>query len=47
MCALMCHADVSKTTTARDFFCKLIVPIKFHALENFVGFVDIGLKVSE
>ena len=28
-------------------FCELIVPMNFHSLETFVGFVDIGLKVSE
>ena len=44
--ALVCHADFSKTTTATDF-CKLIVPMNFHALKNFVGLLDIGLKASE
>ena len=29
------------------FFCKLIVLMNFHALENFVCFVDLGLKVIE
>ena len=45
--ASVCHADFSKTTTATDFFCKLIFLMNFHVLENFVGFVDLGLKVSE
>ena len=27
--------------------CKLIVPMNFHALENFFGFMDLGLKISE
>ena len=44
---LVSHADFSKTTTATDFFCKLIVPMNFHALENFFGFIDLGLKISE
>ena len=29
------------------FFCKLIVPMNFHALENFWGFVDLGLVFSK
>ena len=40
------HADFSKTTTAIDF-CKLIVPMNFHALENCFGFMDLGLKIRE
>ena len=45
VCALVCHTDLSKTTTARDF---LLVnsPMNFHALENSVGFVDLSLKIS-
>ena len=43
---LVSHADFSKTTAATDF-CKLIVPMNFHALENFFGFMDLGLKISE
>ena len=39
------RADFSKTTTATDLL--LIVLMNFHALENFVCFVDLGLKVSE
>ena len=27
--------------------CKLIVPMNFHALENFFGFIDLGLKITE
>ena len=30
-----------------QIFCKLIVPMNFHALENFFGFMDLGLKISE
>ena len=45
MCVLVYHADFSKTTTVRDFLS--IVPMKFHALENFFDFVDLSLKVSE
>ena len=44
--ALVSHADFSKTTTATDF-CKLIAPMNFHALKNFFGFMDLGLKISE
>ena len=47
VCELVCHADFSKTATATDFFCKLIVLMNFYALENFFGFVDLGLKISE
>ena len=39
----VCVSDFSKTTTARDF-CQLIVPMNFHALENFVGFADLKRK---
>ena len=47
VCALVCHADFSKTTTALDFFCKLIVPMNFHTHENLFGFMNFGLKISE
>ena len=30
-----------------QIFCKLIVPMNFHALENFFGFMDLGLTISE
>ena len=30
-----------------QIFCKLIVPMNFHALENFFGFMDLGLKITE
>ena len=29
------------------FFCKLITPMNFHALENLFGFMDLHLKISE
>ena len=45
VCALVSHADFSKTTTATDLL--LIVPMNFYALENFFGFIDLGLKISE
>ena len=44
--ALVSHADFSVTATVK-IFCKLIVPMNFHALENFFGFIDLGLKISE
>ena len=47
VCGVVCHADFSKTTTAALFFCQLIVPMNFHALENFDGFVDLNLVISE
>ena len=31
----VCHADFSKTTAFTYFFCKLLVPIDFYALQNF------------
>ena len=39
--------QISPKLLQLEIFCKLIVPMNFHALENFVGFVDIVLKVSE
>ena len=30
-----------------QIFCKLIVPMNFHALEIFFGFMDLGLKITE
>ena len=48
VCALVCHTDFSKTTTVMlQIFCQLIVLMNFHDLENFLGFVDLGLKISE
>ena len=46
VCVLVCHADFSKTTTVTDFL-SLIVPMNFHALEKFVGFVDLNLMISK
>ena len=46
VCACVSHADFFKTTTPTDS-CKLIVPMNFHALENILGFMDLGLKISE
>ena len=46
MCVLVCHADFSKTTTARDFL-SINCPNEFNSLENFVGFVDLSLNISE
>ena len=30
-----------------QIFCKLIVPMNVHALENFFGVMDLGLTISE
>ena len=30
-----------------QIFCKLIVLMNFHALENYFGFMDLGLKIIE
>ena len=43
---LVSHADFSKTIQLQ-IFCKLIVPMNFHALENIFDFMDLGLKISE
>ena len=39
VCVLVCHANFFKTTTATDFYCKLIVIMNFQALENFFFFL--------
>ena len=46
VCALVCHADFSRTIIATDFL-SINCPNEFYAFENFVGFVDLGLKISE
>ena len=39
--------QISPKLLQLQIFCKLIVPMNFHALENFLGFMDMGLKISE
>ena len=39
--------QISPKLLQLQIFCKLIVPMNFHALENFFGFIDLGLKISE
>ena len=50
-CVRVCvHALVTQippTLLQLQIFCKLIVPMNFHAVENFLGFMDLGLKISE
>ena len=45
MCWLV--TQISPKLLQLQIFCKLIVPMNFHALENFFGFMDLGLKISE
>ena len=47
VCVLQCVMQFSPKVLQLQIFGKLIVLMNFHALENFVGFVDLGLKVSE
>ena len=47
MPVLVSHADFPKTTYSYRFFVNIIVLMNFHALENFFGFMDLGLKISE
>ena len=46
VCAIVCHTDFSKRLQLQ-IFCQLIVLMNFHAFENFLGFMDLGLKISE
>ena len=39
--------QISPKLLQLQIFCKLIVPMNFHALEIFFGFMDLGLKISE
>ena len=36
--------QISSKLLQLQIFCQLIVLMNFHALANFVGFVDLGLK---
>ena len=49
VCACVCAlvTQISPKLLQLQIFCKLIVPMNFHALENFFGFIDLGLKISE
>ena len=44
--ALVCHTDFSITIAATDFL-SIKCPKNFHALDILLGFVDLGLKISE
>ena len=44
---MRCVTQISPKLLQLQIFCKLIVPMNFHALENCVGFVNLGQKVSE
>ena len=39
--------QISEKLLQLENFCQLIVTVNFHVLENFVGFVDLSLKISE
>ena len=46
-CVRALVTQISPKPLQLQIFCKLIVPMNFHALENFFGFIDLGLKISE
>ena len=39
--------QISRKLLQLQIFCKLIVPMNFHALHNFFGLMDLGLNISE
>ena len=45
--AFKCVTQISPKLLQLQIFCKLIVPMNFHALEIFFGFMDLGLKINE
>ena len=45
-CVRYCVMQISPKLLQLQIFCKLIVPMNFHALEHFVGFVDLGLVTT-
>ena len=47
MCVRALVTQISPKLLQLQIFCKLIVPMIFHALEKFFGFMDLGLKKSE
>ena len=47
VCMRVLVTQISPKLLQLQIFCKLIVPMNFHALENFFGFIDLGLKISE
>ena len=47
VCVRALVTQISPKLLQLQIFCKLIVPMNFHALENFFGFMDLGLKISE
>ena len=46
-CVRWLVTQISPKLLQLQIFCKLIVPMNFHALENFFGFIDLGLKIIE
>ena len=46
-CMRVLVMQISPKLLQLQIFCKLIVPMNFHALENFFGFMDLSLKISE
>ena len=47
VCVRALVTQISPKLQQLQIFCKLIVSMNFHALENFLGFMDLGLKISE
>ena len=46
-CVLRLVTQIFPKLLQLQIFCKLIFPMIFHSLENFLGFMDLGLKISE
>ena len=46
-CVHLLVTQISPKLLQLQIFGKLIVPMNFHALEIFWGFMDLGLKISE
>ena len=47
VCACVLVTQISPKLLQLQIFCKLIVPMIFHALEKIFGFMDFDLKKSE
>ena len=46
-CVRALVTQISPKLLQLQIFCKLIVPMNFHALEKFFGFVDLRLQITE
>ena len=47
VCVRYCVTQLFPKLLQLQIFCKLIVLMNFHALENFFVFVDLGVRISE